>query len=558
MSSYIDEKRYSVLVDYLTSCKEGGELRNSRVYPVGATANEKRRIRQQAAMFVLKERLLYYRATDAVNEIRFKREIANAKERTNIIRACHDGVDGCHYGRNKTRIGQTYWWKGLNRDVDQYCRRCDVCQQVNAKVEGKKAELTSPHSSSKQNAHLSDGDRLATLDVFPLMGIDLFKMPTSSMGINWNLHPFVPSSQQTAEDQSECLACSMALLQFIKLGTIITKMNSIKQTKKAIFLVRVDWEEQVHVLWCTEIESCLFKLTGIEHKISSSYHPQTNGLDERTNQTLTRALIKFSEAKENWDENIDAALYAYRIAKQDSSQFSTFFIMYNRNPRIAIDHEFSCKATTKVTGKNTCTYDMEETYATSASTQCPCCEDAVNLVPGSVQPAPDLTQRLLRDMMMSCDTCNRDVRAGDYDSQSATEPAQGQGYDTLQLGKDTQSDVKPRYVLQVNNLFDQLWNENQRSSSKLLTPEGRGKEKRAISPFRLSPTICLQMWRILSSPARETPDTLSHLEKRADDSPPLMMLLTVCIFAHLVFTVLEQAAVVSCWAFVRYMNVIGY
>ena len=40
------------------------------------------------------------------------------------------------------QIGQTYWWKGLNRDVDQYCRRCDVCQPVNAaKLEGKKAEL---------------------------------------------------------------------------------------------------------------------------------------------------------------------------------------------------------------------------------------------------------------------------------------------------------------------------------------------------------------------------------------------------------------------------------
>ena len=75
-----------------------------------------------------------------------------------------------------------------------------------------------------------------------------------------------------------------------------------------------------------------------------------------------RALNKFSEAKENWDENIDAALYAYRIAKQDSSQFSPFFIMYNRNPHIAINHEFSCKATTNVTGENTCTYDMEETY----------------------------------------------------------------------------------------------------------------------------------------------------------------------------------------------------
>ena len=86
LENVFDEKRYSVLVDYLTSCKEG-DLRDSRVYPVGATANEKRRIRQQAAMFLLKERLLYYRAIDAVNEICLKRVIANAKERTNIIHA---------------------------------------------------------------------------------------------------------------------------------------------------------------------------------------------------------------------------------------------------------------------------------------------------------------------------------------------------------------------------------------------------------------------------------------------------------------------------------------
>ena len=91
-----------MLVDYLTSGKEG-DLRESSLYPVGATANEKRRIRQQAAMFVLKERLLYYRETDAVNEICLKRVIANAKERAKVIRAIHDGVDGCHYGRDKTR-----------------------------------------------------------------------------------------------------------------------------------------------------------------------------------------------------------------------------------------------------------------------------------------------------------------------------------------------------------------------------------------------------------------------------------------------------------------------
>ena len=105
----------------------------------------------------------------------------------------------------------------------------------------------------------------------------------------------------------------------------------------------------------------MFKLTKIEHRISCPYHPQTNDLDECTNQTLVKALIKDSEAKENWDEHIDTALYAYRIAKHDSSQFSSFFMMYNRNPRMAIHHEFSYTTSTNITGESSCTYDMKET-----------------------------------------------------------------------------------------------------------------------------------------------------------------------------------------------------
>ncbi|KAL5509507.1 hypothetical protein EMCRGX_G004896 [Ephydatia muelleri] len=338
MSSHIDEKRYSVLVDYLTSCKEG-DLRDSRVYPVGATANEKRRIRQQAAMFVLKERLLYYRATDTVNEICLKRVIANVKERTKIIRACHDGVDGCHYGRDKTRakIGQTYWWKGLNRDVDQYCRRCDVCQRVNAKLEGKKAELHPIPVPSK---------------VWSQIGIDLIGPLPETCRKNKYIVTVTDYFSKWPEGAPLKDKTAVGVADF--LFTVFCRHGWPD------IIISDQGREFVN-----KLSSCLFKLTGIEHRISSPYHPQTNGLDERTNQTLTRALIKFSEAKENWDESIDAALYAYRIAKQDSSQFSPFFIMYNRNPRMAIDHEFSCKATTNVTGENTCTYDMEETLKSS-------------------------------------------------------------------------------------------------------------------------------------------------------------------------------------------------
>eukprot|EP00731_Ephydatia_muelleri_P028598 Em0020g242a len=50
----------------------------------------------------------------------------------------------------------------------------------------------------------------------------------------------------------------------------------------------------------------------------------------------------------------------------------------------------------------------------------------------------------------------------------------------------------------------------------------------------------------------------TSLSSRADGSPPLMTLLAVCISEHRVLTVLEQAAVVGCRAFVNFMNIIGY
>ncbi len=62
-----------------------------------------------------------------------------------------------------------------------------------------------------------------------------------------------------------------------------------------------------------KVNQYLFEKTGVEHKISAAYHPQTNGLVERFNQTLTNMLIKLSgERQNNWDDYIDAALFAYR------------------------------------------------------------------------------------------------------------------------------------------------------------------------------------------------------------------------------------------------------
>lgn len=37
----------------------------------------------------------------------------------------------------------------------------------------------------------------------------------------------------------------------------------------------------------------MFLLTEIERHIASGYHPQTDGLDERLNQSMTKSLVKY-------------------------------------------------------------------------------------------------------------------------------------------------------------------------------------------------------------------------------------------------------------------------
>ena len=56
---------------------------------------------------------------------------------------------------------------------------------------------------------------------------------------------------------------------------------------------------------------------GIDHRLTTAYHPQANGLDERFNQTLVNSLSKFAQTdRESWDEKLGAVVYAYNSSVQ--------------------------------------------------------------------------------------------------------------------------------------------------------------------------------------------------------------------------------------------------
>ncbi len=61
----------------------------------------------------------------------------------------------------------------------------------------------------------------------------------------------------------------------------------------------------------------MFKVLGVKQYVTSAYHPQSNGQDERTNQTIKRALSKYCNDKQNdWDKHLKAVVYGINTSKQ--------------------------------------------------------------------------------------------------------------------------------------------------------------------------------------------------------------------------------------------------
>ena len=88
----------------------------------------------------------------------------------------------------------------------------------------------------------------------------------------------------------------------------------------------------------TNFMSCLlkelYKMLGVKSIRTTPYHPQTDGLVERFNQTLKQMLRKvMSEEGRNWDRMLPFVLFAYREVPHTSTRFSPFELIYGRDVR---------------------------------------------------------------------------------------------------------------------------------------------------------------------------------------------------------------------------------
>ena len=98
-----------------------------------------------------------------------------------------------------------------------------------------------------------------------------------------------------------------------------------------------------------KLSSELYSITNTEHRITSAYHPQSNGLTERFNQTLSRSLAKITdEDHTDWDLKIDTILMGYRASRQGSTKFSPYYMLFQKNMRLPICNEIGPKNEEKI------------------------------------------------------------------------------------------------------------------------------------------------------------------------------------------------------------------
>ena len=79
-------------------------------------------------------------------------------------------------------------------------------------------------------------------------------------------------------------------------------------------------------------------MLGIEMKLSTAFHPQTDGQTERANQELEQYLRMFVDYRqEQWPDWLGTAEFAYNNKVNSSTKVSPFMANSGRNPRMGFE-----------------------------------------------------------------------------------------------------------------------------------------------------------------------------------------------------------------------------
>ena len=94
----------------------------------------------------------------------------------------------------------------------------------------------------------------------------------------------------------------------------------------------------------SQIFNDLRKIFSFEHRTTTTYRPQTNGMVERQNRTIAQMLSGYVDKNgKNWDIFLQLVIFAFNSSIQDTTKFSPFEALFGRRQQHIIDFWLSGK-----------------------------------------------------------------------------------------------------------------------------------------------------------------------------------------------------------------------
>jgi hypothetical protein len=233
--------------------------------------------------------------------------------RQEILLQHHDTPMAGHFGARRTheQISRQYYWPELGRDVQNYVSTCAVCQRCKAprhSTYGQLSPLPVPQDIFEEvtldfitGLPPAKNDGGCVFDAILVIVDRLSKMAL-----------YIPALKTwDAKDFAESYFKHVVLKYGIQKG-IVSDRGSI--------FTSAFWAEI-----CYQLK--------VKRRLSTAFHPQTDGQTERQNQTLEQYLRSFAnEQQDNWVRLLDTAQFAYNNSIHDSTKLTPFYAVYGKHP----------------------------------------------------------------------------------------------------------------------------------------------------------------------------------------------------------------------------------
>jgi len=230
--------------------------------------------------------------------------------RTEVIRLHHDVPVAGHGGRWKTveLVTRNYWWPGVTRDVGKYVEGCNLYQRIKNRTEEPVGKLKLSEVLQKMWTHLTV-DFITKLLV--VAGKDVILVVCDRLS---KMIYFVATTEGTSAE-------GLARLFRDNVWKLHGLLESVVSDRRPQFVAKLTKE--------------LNRMLEIRTKLSTAFHPQTDGHTERMNQELEQYLRFFIENRQkDWPEWLAMAEFTVNNKVHTATKVSPFMANYGREMRM--------------------------------------------------------------------------------------------------------------------------------------------------------------------------------------------------------------------------------